>query len=102
MNNSENFKSFSEKFLKSYFDLHPGTAVYLGLHEYDGIIPDFSEEGLNKSVELFSQFLDELNNFDYNELSQSEKIDYDIIKWTLEQYDFDILELKAHKRNPMA
>ncbi|MCB0723080.1 MAG: DUF885 domain-containing protein [Ignavibacteriae bacterium] len=102
MNNSENFKSFSEKFLKSYFDLHPGTAVYLGLHEYDGIIPDFSEEGLNKSVELFSQFLDELNNFDYNELSQSEKIDYDIIKWTLEQYDFDILELKAHKNNPMA
>lgn len=42
--------SFSEQFLRDYFDANPQFAVYQGKHEYDGKLADWSEDGLTKEI----------------------------------------------------
>jgi uncharacterized protein (DUF885 family) len=40
-----------EKYLAGYFAANPTFAVYQGKHEYDGKLPDWSEEGLKKQID---------------------------------------------------
>ena len=101
MSSSDNFTAFSDRFLKSYFDIHPGSAVYMGVHEYDSKLPDYSKKGIAKSISLFDGYLKELEEFNYDELSRDEKYDYEIIKWTIDSYLFDAKILKSHEINPM-
>jgi len=42
------FDAFRDAFLQRYFELDPYFAVYQGRHEFDGQIPDWSEEGLTR------------------------------------------------------
>lgn len=101
MSSSENFRSFSENFLKFYFDIHPGSAVYLGLHEYDDQIPDLSQEGIDSAVTIMQEFRNEQELIDINELSVKEQYDYEILKWTIDAFLFEENELKSYKKNPM-
>jgi uncharacterized protein (DUF885 family) len=101
MSASENFKSFSDKYLESYFTLNPGTAVYLGLHQYDSEIPDYSISGIEDSIKQFTDFKNQLTEIDYNELTTQEKYDYDIVKWSIDSYIFDVSEFRSHENNPM-
>lgn len=101
MSTTENFNSFKERFLKSYFDFHPGTAVYLGLHEYDSEVPDFSKENREKALALFRDYKDELNELGVNDLSRDEKFDYDIAHWIIDSYFFDTEEIRSYENNPM-
>ena len=41
---------YVEQFLNDYFAAHPDTAVYQGKHEFDGKLPDWSEDGLKKET----------------------------------------------------
>ena len=41
---------FRDKFLAGYFPLNPNFAVYQGKHEFDGQLPDWSAEGLQKQI----------------------------------------------------
>lgn len=101
MSPAENFNSFKEKFLKTYFDLHPGTASYLGLHEYDSEVPDFSKESIENSISLFKEFQSEISSIDSKEFTRIEKFDHAIIKWTIDSYLFDATEIRSHENNPM-
>ena len=42
--------AYVEQFLADYFVAHPDTAVYAGKHEFDGKLPDWSEDGLKKET----------------------------------------------------
>lgn len=98
---TSDFKAFSDRFLKVYFDLHPGSAVYMGLHEYDSKLPDYSRKGIEDSIKLFEDFKKELEGFNFDDLRREEKYDYEIINWTIESYLFDVKTLKSHEKNPM-
>jgi uncharacterized protein (DUF885 family) len=101
MSSSASFKTFSEKFLNKYFDLNPGTAVYLGLHEYDSQLPDLSQEGIDNAINIFQDFKNELSEINSSELSPKEQYDYDILKWTIDSYLFGSKEILSYKNNPM-
>jgi Bacterial protein of unknown function (DUF885) len=42
---------YAEQFLNDYFVAHPDTAVYQGKHEFDGKLPNWSEDGLKKETD---------------------------------------------------
>ena len=101
MSSSESFKAFSEKFLKIYFDLHPGSAVYLGLHEYDNEIEDLSKEAIENAKKIMEELKIELEQIHFEDLSQAEQYDYEILEWTIDTYLFDASEIKSYQNNPM-
>lgn len=43
---------FLAGFLDSYFPINPTFSVYQGKHEFDGQLPDWSEEGLKKLIDI--------------------------------------------------
>ena len=40
------WQAFTDRFLEDYFRLNPSFAVYQGRHEYDGVLADWSEDGI--------------------------------------------------------
>lgn len=42
--------TYVEQFLADYFAANPTSAVYQGKHEFDGKLPDWSEDGLKKEI----------------------------------------------------
>jgi uncharacterized protein (DUF885 family) len=49
--NAQPWEAFVEGFINSYFAAHPDVAVAAGRHEFDGKLPDWSPEGINREIE---------------------------------------------------
>jgi len=42
--------AYRDRFLKTEFETFPDMAVYVGRHEFDGKLPDWSQAGLTRTV----------------------------------------------------
>jgi hypothetical protein len=47
---TSDWSRFVTSFLGEYFDLNPTFAANAGRHEYDGVLPDWSEDGLQRKL----------------------------------------------------
>ena len=45
------WSNYLATFLDGYFKLNPGFAVYQGKHEFDGQLPDWSDQGLKAKID---------------------------------------------------
>lgn len=98
---NKQFESYTEQFIKDFFELHPAAASGIGLHEYDGRISDVSAEGTTKRKEFFFNAFEKLNEISFDGLSLKNKYDYELLQWTIKSTLFDVDEITPHKTNPM-
>ena len=75
VSDSQAWAKFSDQFLAGYFKLNPGTAVYVGKHELDGQLPDWSKEGLQKQAEFLKNAIDNAEDFDAGTLSADQRME---------------------------
>jgi len=54
----DNWSSFVDGFIETYFAANPLFAAYQGRHEYDGIFPDWSDAGLKRWLARLHQLRD--------------------------------------------
>src|SRR3972149_4182822 len=45
-----NSEALLDRFLESYYRLRPVNATFAGVHQFDGELPDWSPEGLERAV----------------------------------------------------
>ncbi|HYA70845.1 MAG TPA: DUF885 domain-containing protein [Thermoplasmata archaeon] len=83
------------------FVLRPTTAAYLGLHEYDGLLPDLSVEGTNRWVGTAKEFLRQLETVPESDLAPARRLDRNLLRLVLEGNLFDLEEVNELDRNPM-
>ena len=50
--------------INDWLAANPMSAHYLGIHDYDGQLPDMSNEGRTKTVEMMKTYLGSLNSQD--------------------------------------
>ena len=74
-----NFDSFRDAFLQRYFELDPYFAVYQGRHEFDGQIPDWSDEGLKRMQDFLRSSIADAGKFDAATLTASQKFERDYL-----------------------
>ncbi len=98
---SKNFKEFADKTFQFFLDNDPVHAASIGLHQYDGIISDFSLESIESLRKEYQKVYDELLSFDTSNLSDEEALEYQFIKWILESNFFEHDDLQSYKTNPM-
>ncbi len=56
------FETLSDRILKHEHDFNPIMArYYIGLHEYDGVLPDYSRAGIEARLASARQDLADLN-----------------------------------------
>ncbi|HYA54185.1 MAG TPA: DUF885 domain-containing protein, partial [Thermoplasmata archaeon] len=84
------------------FVLRPTTAAYLGLHDYDGLLPDLSVEGTDRWIATAKEFLAQVEAIPDADLPPGRRLDRDLLRLQLEGNLFDLEETRELDRNPMS
>ena len=84
------------------FVLQPAYAVGLGLHEYDGKLPDLSEDATGAWASRADRLLARLEAADGGGLSEDRSVDRFLLRLLLESPLFDLRESNDLGRNPMS
>jgi uncharacterized protein (DUF885 family) len=84
------------------FEFQPSYAVGLGLHQYDGLVPDLSSAATEKWATGADALLVRLRRFGDASLSADRRIDRLLLELLLESPLFDLREAQEYDRNPMS
>jgi uncharacterized protein (DUF885 family) len=84
------------------FALQPGYAVGLGLHEYDGRLPDLSTDATVRWARSADELLGRLTLLDEARLPAGRRVDRFLLRLLLESPLFDLRESFQLDRNPMS
>lgn len=91
---------FADRFLDSTFEANPHFAVYQGRHEFDGKLPDWSEDGLRAEIARLKEFRQAAEAFDPSALDDRRRLEREHV---LAQIDGDLFWLETAEapwRNP--
>lgn len=102
-----NYESESQKLKgirREVFDFimkeEPPVATNLGVHEYDGKLPDGSREAQEEKIRKFKDWLTELEKIDSGELEGEEKDSLKVGKHILNMRVYELDELRKWESNP--
>lgn len=90
-----------EEYSQKLFEYNPLIASYLGLHEYDGRLPDLSETSFKQWAATLKQFLARLEQLSGQGQNKEADFDRQLLKRTIQQELFNLEDLRAHQTNPM-
>ncbi len=99
-NDDISFNDFQPRFLDAYWEQNPSSAIFVGYGKYydELIIPD--SNSFVQSVAFSKQWLDSLHSYNYNNLSDDNKINYNIIQNQLQSAVWYIDTFKSQQRDP--
>jgi uncharacterized protein (DUF885 family) len=95
------FQKLSDEFLDGYIAWRPQFAVYLGLHEFDGKITDFSKQSLDSELVRLKNYEQKFSAIDSASLSPGMYYDLRILLGVLRNEIFNFEDLQVFKYNPM-
>jgi uncharacterized protein (DUF885 family) len=96
------FIKLSGEFITGYLAWRPQTGTYLGLHEYDGKVTNYSMESINAEIQRLKKYEKELSAIDTNHLSSKVFYDYKILIGAIKSEIFDFEVRQGYKKNPMS
>lgn len=100
-NHDARFDLLADEFLAGYLAWHPGAAVMLGFHEYDGKVTDYSRASLQAEVERLKKFDLRLDAFHTASLSPHAAYDFRILRAAVRKQLFKFEQMRSYTRNPM-
>lgn len=96
---AENWTAFRDNFLAGYFPLNPNFAVYQGKHEFDGQLPDWSPEGIEKQAAFLEKTIADAKAFD-GEMTDAEKFERDYLVHVAQGQLFFLRDTDFAQKNP--
>ena len=88
-----------EQVFHHVFELNPRQAVTLGLHDYDGFLPDLSADRLKEWSEKAAGLLERIKG-EFHELDKEGRQDAQSMETMLERTLFEIQDLRAYSTRP--
>jgi uncharacterized protein (DUF885 family) len=88
--------------VEHFFALRPSTALGLGDHAYDGVLPDLSRKGTDRWSKESRTMLDRLAAVAERDLPRSRQLDRQLLRLLLEGALFDLEDARELDRNPMS
>jgi uncharacterized protein (DUF885 family) len=95
------FDSMVEDILRDTWAFYPSQASQLGLHEYDGRLPDIAPAALSRRAAGVERALSSLRTIEPGKLSSGRRLDYGVLVSALEKEMFELTELETLRTNPM-
>jgi len=102
MNIDEEFNEFEKKVFETFIERNPVMATHLGIHEHDHRLPEFTEEKIVEDIELMEGWLNELRDFETDELNEENKMAKKLGSHIFEIHLFNLKELKQWEQAPQA
>lgn len=101
VNNNILFEEIANDYIDYFLKSNPEWATDLGDHRYDGQLSNYDISAIAADREETFSFLESLKGINENQLSNDNKIDYNILKTHLEYSIFAIDTLKEFNWNPL-
>lgn len=73
------WQAFTDRFLEDYFRLNPSFAVYQGRHEYDGVLADWSEDGIAARIAFLKNAITTAKALNSDGMTAEEKFERDYL-----------------------
>ncbi len=97
----EKLEKLEDMVLSHVFEMAPRYAVFLGLHNYDGLLPDYSLSHLKSWAEKAKELKNQLGRIDTNSIEARRKLDVVCMEMLLEDVLFEITQLESHETRPV-
>ena len=94
-------EQLTQKFLKDYWDFLPTTGSRIGLHQYDGRLPELSPNRVRARVEELRRSLGQLSGIATEQLSKNQLLSYRLLDLLLKRELFNLDEWRTMETNPM-
>ncbi|MDQ3020395.1 MAG: DUF885 domain-containing protein [Bacteroidota bacterium] len=95
------FELLMNNFIEEYLGWNPQSAVYLGLHQYDGKLTDYSLESVNSQIKWAENYLNKLSETDPITLSKINYTNYKILLSEIQKTVFALKDKNSYRTNPM-
>jgi uncharacterized protein (DUF885 family) len=95
------FHSVRDDFMNWHFANSPTSATWIGIHDYDGDLPDISATGRAKKRSHLEMVKEKLENIDATGLNDNDRIDRQILLDMIESSFFNMDKLQSFSWNPM-
>ena len=92
--------SFVKEFIESFFVSHPPFAVTAGRHEFDGKLPDWSPEGIDKEIARLHAQKDRANSFKDEGLNKSQGFEREYLLAVINRHLFWLETAEWPFKNP--
>jgi Bacterial protein of unknown function (DUF885) len=102
MTNAPQFKCWLDDFFASYYRRRPVSATFVGVHDYDERLPDFSEQGLGDTLADAESLLARLRALPTEPLSEAARLDRMLAEGFLELQRWELADGRFTWRNPSA
>ncbi len=99
-NKMASFEEHKEHFVNDLWKMYPGWASSVGFHDYDSVLTIPNDAQREKELKFIDEHLEMLHAFDKSELSESDRIDYQLIDNYLEGSKWEIKTFKSWEWNP--
>jgi uncharacterized protein (DUF885 family) len=99
-NQASEFEAFTDDFFTELWEIYPGWASYLGLHQYDSIVALPSEENRQKTIEKCKSLQTRLAEIDVTQLEPLDAADYYLIENQLASTIWYSTEFRSNQWNP--
>ena len=97
---SYDFERFKFEFIDAMWKMNPISASFQGLHDFDEKLPIPNKERTQSQLNFAEDWLVKLGAFDYEQLSEADKIDYHLIENDLQNTFFYLHEFKSGEWDP--
>jgi uncharacterized protein (DUF885 family) len=94
------FDDIAANVMRHLYEHNPGNAVSLGMHEYDGRLPDRSPKGLADAVAQLQKDRAQLEGV--TDLSPAQRFERDVLVHELRGLLFNLVERDIYRKNPMS
>ncbi len=99
---SERLARLTDEFLRALFTTYPTMAASLGLHEYDGQVPDFREAARADRVGALQRYAAQLREISTETLDIEDRHDHVLLRLAVDEELFELEVLRDVERNPLA
>ncbi|GJL94472.1 MAG: hypothetical protein DHS20C05_08770 [Hyphococcus sp.] len=99
-NSDVSWDDFINGVLETYLPMNPTFAVYQGRHEFDGLLPDWSEEGIAAQIEMRKKAIADAEAMDAGSLNDTEKFERDYLIHVMQGELFWLEEADWPHKNP--
>ena len=94
------FEDFRARFMEESLAANPPFAVGLGRHEFDGKLPDWSSEGLQREVNRLKTSREEALSFQNLTLNEQQRFELDYLLAVIDRQLFWLESAESPYRNP--
>ncbi len=95
------FDEIADTILHTIWQFHPVDASYLGLTEYDTLLPDYSKKSLRIMTTRCHELNTRLSKIDTTHLSRDDKIDLQLLKIYINKELFVLEQTHAYEHDPL-